>query len=195
MSDFFGSGAVVPGSTTQVIFNDAGAFGADAGMTYDKTTDTLAVGALTVGTGGNLSSAAANTLSVANATTAQTFRVYNTLNGGNDEWGTFDWSTTTNFLTIGTQKAGSGTVRSVELLSGAQIYINAAAGSAVNLQNAGTNSALVDANGLTVSSGKALKIGNAAVTGLTAGVLAALTDASIVITDSAGQAYRIPCII
>lgn len=34
-----------------------------------------------------------------------------------------------------------------------------------------------------------------ATTGLTAGVLAALTNASIVVSDGAGQAYRIPCII
>lgn len=34
-----------------------------------------------------------------------------------------------------------------------------------------------------------------AVTGLTAGVLAATTNASIVIYDNAGQAYRVPCIV
>lgn len=49
--------------------------------------------------------------------------------------------------------------------------------------------------GATIASGKALKLGNAATTGLTAGVLAALTNATIVLTDSTGQAYRIPCII
>lgn len=40
-----------------------------------------------------------------------------------------------------------------------------------------------------------LKLGNAATTGLVAGALAATTNASIVIYDSTGQAYRIPCII
>lgn len=49
--------------------------------------------------------------------------------------------------------------------------------------------------GVTVGSGQALKLGNAATTGLGAGVVAALTNATIVITDSTGQAYRIPCII
>ena len=48
---------------------------------------------------------------------------------------------------------------------------------------------------LTVGSGSVLKLGNAATPGLGAGILAALTNASIVITDSTGQAYRIPCII
>lgn len=51
------------------------------------------------------------------------------------------------------------------------------------------------AGNITVASGQALKLGNSATTGLTAGVLAALTNATIVITDASGQAYRIPCII
>lgn len=46
-----------------------------------------------------------------------------------------------------------------------------------------------------VASGTQFWLGNAAVTGLTAGVLAATTNASIVIFDSTGQAYRVPCII
>jgi hypothetical protein len=41
----------------------------------------------------------------------------------------------------------------------------------------------------------ALRTAVNAVTGLTAGVLAALTNATIVVTDAAGQDYRIPCII
>jgi len=36
---------------------------------------------------------------------------------------------------------------------------------------------------------------NAATTGLTAGVLAATTNATVTLTDSTGQVYRIPCII
>jgi len=49
--------------------------------------------------------------------------------------------------------------------------------------------------GVTIASTKALKLGNAAVTGLTPGVLAATTNATLTITDSTGQVYRIPCII
>ncbi len=48
---------------------------------------------------------------------------------------------------------------------------------------------------ITIASGKSLVLGNSATTGLTPGVLAASTNASIVITDFSGQAYRIPCII
>lgn len=39
-----GGGGTPGGSTTQVQFNDAGSFGGDAGLTYDKTTDTLTIG-------------------------------------------------------------------------------------------------------------------------------------------------------
>lgn len=49
--------------------------------------------------------------------------------------------------------------------------------------------------GVIIASGLVFQIGNAATTGLTAGVLAATTNSTIVITDSTGQAYRIPCII
>jgi len=55
--------------------------------------------------------------------------------------------------------------------------------------------ALTVSGGATIASGQALKLGNAATTGLTPGVLAATTNASITLTDSAGQVYRIPCII
>jgi hypothetical protein len=39
-------GGTVAGSNTQVQFNDGGAFGADAGLTYNKTTDALSAGLL-----------------------------------------------------------------------------------------------------------------------------------------------------
>lgn len=49
------SGGLPPGSDTQVIFNDGGAYGADAGMTYNKTTDTLSlVGAINTGVGSSV---------------------------------------------------------------------------------------------------------------------------------------------
>ena len=43
-----GPGPAVGGSNTQVLFNDSGAIGGDAGLTYDKTTDALtAAGSVT----------------------------------------------------------------------------------------------------------------------------------------------------
>lgn len=72
-----------------------------------------------------------------------------------------------------------------------QIAISPTTGAAV--VSLATN--VITPGNLTVKSGSVLTLGNAAVTGLTPGVLANLTNATIVLTDSNGQAYRIPCTI
>jgi hypothetical protein len=60
----------------------------------------------------------ANTLAQRNGTAAQTFRAYNTYtDASNYERGVFDWTTTANTLTIGTEKAGTGTVRNLQFVS------------------------------------------------------------------------------
>jgi hypothetical protein len=65
---------------------------------------------------------AANTLAQRNGTNAQTFRLYNTFtDSSNYERGVFDWTTNTNALTIGTQKAGTGTARRLRINSAEQI--------------------------------------------------------------------------
>jgi hypothetical protein len=57
-----------------------------------------------------------NILAQRNGVNAQAFRVYKTYtDGSNYERGVFDWTTTANTLTIGTQKLGSGTARPLEL--------------------------------------------------------------------------------
>lgn len=48
------SAGTPPGSDTQVIFNDAGAFGADTGLVYDKTNDSLTVGSARIHTSGSV---------------------------------------------------------------------------------------------------------------------------------------------
>lgn len=61
-----GGGGTPGGSDTQVQFNDGGSFGGDAGLTYNKTTDTLTAGVLnlttdlTVANGGTGASTAAD---------------------------------------------------------------------------------------------------------------------------------------
>jgi len=55
---------------------------------------------------------AANTLALRNGTAAQTFRVYNTYDGTNDERGFIKW--VSNVLQIGTDKTGTGTARALE---------------------------------------------------------------------------------
>jgi hypothetical protein len=86
------------------------------------------------------------------------------------------------------QGTGAGAVSSIILKA-------PALGSTGTTGQTMTTALTILATGVVVASGKTFTLGNAATTGLTAGVLAASTNASIVITDSAGQAYRIPCII
>ena len=92
--------------------------------------------------------------------------------------------------------SGAGSAQAT-LADGVGLSI-AGIGNGRNLSVAGatTLTGLLTANGgVTVASGQVLKLGNAATTGLTPGVLAATTNATITITDSTGQVYRIPCII
>ena len=65
-----GAGGGIGGSDTQIQFNDAGAFAGDAGLTYNKTTDTLTIlGDLAVNGGDLTSSAATFNLLSASVTT------------------------------------------------------------------------------------------------------------------------------
>jgi len=91
-----GGGGTPGGSTLQVQYNNAGAFG-----------------------GANVYVESANVLALRNLSTAQSFYVYNTTDAGvgNYERGVFDWTTTLNTLTIGTQALGTGTGRNVALLA------------------------------------------------------------------------------
>lgn len=51
LPDVAGTMAIVPGSDTQVVFNDGGALGTDSQLTYNKTTDTLTIGKFSIGGG------------------------------------------------------------------------------------------------------------------------------------------------
>lgn len=68
-----------------------------------------------------------NSIWISNGTAAITFRVYNTtdndsaVNPTNYERGIFDWTTTANILTIGTQKGGTGSNREVRIVSAAGV--------------------------------------------------------------------------
>ena len=66
------------GANTQVQFNDAGSFGGDAGFTYNKTTNTLAVTS-NITAGNNITS---SNLSVSNANVSNTL-VVSQINAGN----------------------------------------------------------------------------------------------------------------
>lgn len=92
--------------------------------------------------------------------------------------------------------AGGSWILNVYPAGGAGSGVNT---SAVALTIASTKLATFTGNissqSISQANGATLTLGNSAVTGLGAGVVAALTNATIVITDQAGQAYRIPCII
>ena len=66
---------------------------------------------------------AASIIAQRNTTTAQAFRAYNTYtDASNYERGVFDWKTSANVLRIGTEAAGTGTARSVQLVAGGSVY-------------------------------------------------------------------------
>jgi hypothetical protein len=70
----------------------------------------------------------ANILNIGNGTNAQSVRVYNTDDGaGNAEYGMVDWAFAAGEFTIGTNKTGTGTIRTMDL--------NAPT---INIKNAGT---------------------------------------------------------
>jgi hypothetical protein len=90
-----GGGGTPAGSSGQVQYNNSSAFA-----------------------GANLWIENANTIGQRNATTAQALRVFNTYtDGSNYERAVFDWTTTANTLTIGTQAAGTGTARDISIVA------------------------------------------------------------------------------
>lgn len=92
-------------------------------------------------------------------------------------------------LSLNMAGTGAVTVGGMVLLVGATSSFPALKRSATIIQ-----SRLADDSGFASLQGK-ITTDAAATTGLTAGVLSALTNASITITDSTGQVYRVPVII
>lgn len=76
----------------------------------------------------NLVRDANGTIAQVSGTNAQGFRVYNTYtDASNYERGVFDWTTSSNKLTIGVQKAGTGSSRNIGFTTGSSawtLYIN-----------------------------------------------------------------------
>ncbi len=138
-------------------------------------------------TGGvTLTNPAAATLQIGpadNATAvAQTVQAQNAATGNNNGAATF--------TLIASRSVGTGTSGDLVLQTGKN-----GNGSGVLATPTTALTIKGETQDVVIAAGKTFQIGNAATTGLVAGVLAATTNASIVITDSGGQAYRIPCII
>ncbi len=106
----------------RIRFAVGGNFAADLGInSLGVRSDT---GTLTFGNSGDviLARDAANTLAQRNGTNAQTFRVYNTYtDASNYERGILAWES--NALFVGTQAAGTGTVRDIFLRRGGTTYL------------------------------------------------------------------------
>ena len=117
---------------------------------------------------------AADLLALARSTNPQTYRVYNTTDAAigaaptNYERGAFDWATTANTLTIGTQAGGTGTLRGVSIV-----------GNSLKMGSAG----MFTANGAV-----ATVLGSLGPTGASTTVTKWLT-----IIDNGGTTRYIPC--
>ena len=129
---------------------------------------------------------AANIFAQRNSTNAQTFRLYNTYtDASNYERLSVDWSTTANTATITTQNAGTGTARSLQILSAGDVFLQPASGKATYIGANGnlTSGVLMDNaanfkpyNNNTVSLGTS---SNKFTTGFFSGVVTTNSDASI----------------
>jgi len=140
-----GAGGTPAGSSGQVQYNNAGAFG-----------------------GTNIWVEDANTRAHRNGTSAQALRVYNTYtDASNYERGVFDWTTTANTLTIGTQAAGTGTNRSLVLTVAGGGTITMATAGNITFNNGGSpiimlgGGQLLQVNGYTVTNAIVLDYANA----------------------------------
>lgn len=129
-----------------------------------------------------LSRAAAATLqlgvNVNGTATAQTFQAANAITGSNLAGG--------NLTLRPGAGTGTGTISTL-------IIQSPTLGSTGT--TAQTQATRMSVNETAIKCFEPLWVDNAAVTGLVAGAVAALTTATIVIYDSTGQAYRIPCVI
>ncbi len=135
--------------------------------------------------GTNLFSDASYVLALRSTTNASKFRIYNTFTtiATAGEWWKEDWQTTANQFRFGAAMGTStGTARVASWDYGAK-------------EASPTAAITVPISSGSIVFGGAIQLSTAAVTGLVAGVLAASTNASIVLVDSAGQTYRIPCVI
>lgn len=118
----FGS---VPGKQVTFIYGARGLLALWGGNAVDESLMATGNGGFSWSAGANnapdlfLRRDAANVLAQRNSTSAQAFRVYNTYtDASNYERGVVDFASTANNFTIGTEKAGTGTTRSLRFVVG-----------------------------------------------------------------------------
>ena len=107
---------------------------------------------------------AANTLALRNGTAAQKLSVYNTYtDASNYERGVFDWTGTANTLRIGTEAAGTGTVRNIQLVAGSNTVTMTPGASNLLTLNGGLTTGGTLTSGAGIVAGAAFRIGWAGV--------------------------------
>lgn len=181
------TGSTPNAAVSKMTLSSAGTLSVPSGITTASSITAGSTAFFTWSGRGALTSTGAGNVQHGNtdaaAPVAQTVTFQNVVAGTADTAGT-------NTTLIGSRSTGGGT-------SGDIIFQTGGTGAASTVQNTAVTALTIKGatQAVVVASGKTFQLGNAATTGLTAGVLAALTNATIVITDSTGQAYRIPCII
>jgi len=121
-----GGGGSVAGSDTQVIFNDAGAYAGDAGVTYNKTTDVLSVAGGVVVTGAlgyvsiGTNPATAGGLLLPNELSHGSVRARNFANSANIE---LIWADTGNQVHVG--DVVNATSTHIRALNAIEVYLGA----------------------------------------------------------------------
>lgn len=178
------AGGVAIGTATTALGQGVAAQGSTTTISSGTTNATVRVG----DNSGNIYVNLTTGLSVLGGTdaaipTAQTLRVQSVVAGTAAANGA-------NWTLIGSLPTGTGTSGDIIIQTGVKTGSGTTQGTpttALTIKG--------ETQAITIASGKALVLGNNATTGLGAGILAALTNASIVISDGTTQAYRIPCII
>ncbi len=186
--------AITGGTPLQLLYDNAGTVGETAGVTFPGT------GILRF-TQNAAATAAIQLAFAGNASNAQSYTIESG-SGGGSEWKvrryTDDFSTP--LSTVLVSNAGTGILFGVNVEMPTLLVDNV-------FQIGATNTGLsqISAGVVGVGNGTAgsvtgtikatLQTAASATTGLTPGVLAAATNASIVLTDGGGQVYRVPCII
>lgn len=149
---------------------------ADATVTFNDFLETKTV-SLFVAATATLQLGAASAASPV----AQTFKVQDALTGNNNGAATFTLQASAS--------VGNGT-------SGDMVFQTGKNGNGSGVLATQTTALTIkgETQSVVISAGKTLQLGATAVTGLVAGALAALTNASLTLTDSTGTVYRIPCV-
>lgn len=131
------SGRLDSGTTVLDIYANSGSavYIGTAGIAFGNRFLTFGSGAASAGGDTTIARDAANTLAQRNGVNAQTFRVYNTFtDASNYERGKIAWAA--NVLQVGTEKAGTGTARALELQTDGTTRLTIAASGAITV-NAG----------------------------------------------------------